>query len=358
MPSRRTFLAGAVSAHLAPSLSWADAGSPAYLSAARAHDDTFHLFGLDADARSLFSIPLPGRGHAAACHPVRPEAVAFARRPGTFALILDCVSGETRAHLTAPDERHFYGHGVFSRDGARLYTTENAFELGEGRVGIWDATDGYRRIGEVWSGGIGPHDIVRLPGSDTLVIANGGIDTHPESGRVKLNLPTMQPNLTYLDAGGAVLERAEADPNLRLNSIRHLAVRSDGLVAFACQWQSDPFAKLVLQGTHRTGETLRWLEGPASQSLPSYAGSIAFSTDGRSLGVTYPRSGGYETWDLASGDLGVHHQLDDACGIAPRQTGFLVTSGTGRIQSIMMAKARSADQAMPVSWDNHLVAVG
>jgi hypothetical protein len=65
----------------------------------------------------VFQIPLPGRGHAAAIHPQKPQAVAFARRPGTFAVVTNCVTGQPSARLSAPAGRHFYGHGAFSRDG-------------------------------------------------------------------------------------------------------------------------------------------------------------------------------------------------------------------------------------------------
>jgi hypothetical protein len=65
----------------------------------------FFLHGLTASGGSAVPDPLPGRGHAAAAHPTRAEAVAFARRPGTFALVIDCATGETRHRLTPPEGR-------------------------------------------------------------------------------------------------------------------------------------------------------------------------------------------------------------------------------------------------------------
>ena len=115
--------------------------------------------------------------------------MAFARRPGTFALVLDCAAGVVLRRLEAPGGRHFYGHGAFLEGGAILATTENAFETGEGRIGLWDAATGYARLGEIPSGGIGPHEAVRLPGIDTLGVANAGIRTHPASGCENLTSP-------------------------------------------------------------------------------------------------------------------------------------------------------------------------
>ena len=51
--------------------------SPAYLAAGKMAAD-FVLHGLTATGQSLFRIPLPARGHAAAAHPELPQAVACA----------------------------------------------------------------------------------------------------------------------------------------------------------------------------------------------------------------------------------------------------------------------------------------
>jgi uncharacterized protein len=92
MATRRAFLAGLAASTL-PRMAWADVGNPAYLAAAKLADETFALHALSAQGRSLFHLPLPARGHAAAAHPVDAVAVAFARRPGTYALVLDMARG-------------------------------------------------------------------------------------------------------------------------------------------------------------------------------------------------------------------------------------------------------------------------
>ncbi|MEX0365976.1 MAG: DUF1513 domain-containing protein, partial [Ruegeria sp.] len=237
MTTRRAFLAGLAATGLAPRASWAELGAPDFLSAALFPDGSYRLAGLRPTGEILFSLPLPARGHAAAAHPHRAEAVAFARRPGTFALVIDCATGQELAHLTAPEGRHFYGHGTFSPDGRLLFTTENDYEAGTGIIGLWDAAKGYTRLGEFSSGWVGPHDMTLMPDGDTLVIANGGIETHPDTGRAKLNLPVMRPNLTYLRLTRPVLDQIEHPGPLHKNSIRHLTPRADRPVRFAIQWQ-------------------------------------------------------------------------------------------------------------------------
>ncbi|TNF21771.1 MAG: DUF1513 domain-containing protein [Rhodobacteraceae bacterium] len=349
---RRAFLASLLASASLPAASWADAGSPAYLAAAREGDGTYALFGLDAACQDIFRIPLPARGHAACAHPAAPEAVAFARRPGTFALVIDCATGQTRHHLQAPEGRHFYGHGVFAREGRILVTTENDIASGEGRLGLWDRQAGYSRIGEIASGGIGPHDILALPG-DLLAVANGGIRTHPDHGRDKLNIPTMRPTLTYMDLSGEVLEQVTLDPALHKASIRHLAWR-DGLLAFAMQWQGPLPDPAPLLGLHRRGSAPLLCAAPEGEHLAmqGYAGSVAISA-GR-IGITSPRGGRLHLFDHGGSFRTSLHRAD-ICGLAAGADGLLATDGRG---GILAAGERFAPLAHAArNWDNHLVRI-
>lgn len=356
MTSRRGFLAGLLAAGLAPRATWASAGSPAYLSAGKDAGGAFFLAGLTETGEILFRHPLPGRGHAAAAHPVRPEAVAFARRPGRFADVIDCRSGAAIARLQPPASHHFYGHGAFSPDGSRLFTTENDYENARGVIGVWDTASGYRRIAAFPSGGIGPHDMLLRRDAPGLVVANGGIETHPDSGRAKLNLPDMRPNLSYLSLDGALQDRMELPQELHLNSIRHLAMRADGTVGFAMQWQGDAAELVPIAGLHTPGTPPRLMADgdPRVLNLNGYGGSIAFSPDGALVGVTSPRGGVLQLMDTASEDLIQEHRMADVCGLAPAPGGFAASTGTGQF----FAVAASGKQPMHragLAWDNHLI---
>jgi hypothetical protein len=353
---RREFLGGLLAAGLIPQPTWADAGSPAFLSAAVSPEGSYILCGIDAALQVRFQIPLPARGHAAAAHPSRPEAVAFARRPGTFAIVIDCVTGQEKARLQAPKGRHFYGHGTFSADGGLLFTTENEYEAGLGRIGVWDARNGYGRIDEWDSGGIGPHDIKRLPGSDTLVVANGGIDTHPDTGRTKLNIPTMAPNLAYIE-DGTVIEAAMLPQDMHKNSIRHLAVNQRGDVAFGMQWQGDQTPQSLV-GIHQRGRAISLTTAPKDnvRQLDGYIGSIAYSDDGNSIAVTSPRGGMVHIYAASNGMLLEDRQLTDVCGVVSFGSTFVLTSGTGALRSITRGVDNFSRQ-VDAKWDNHLVAI-
>ena len=80
-----------------------------------------------------------------------------------------------------------------------LFTTENDYNGKRGVLGIRDSQS-LQPVGEYATDGLDPHDVQLLPDGKTLVVANGGIETHPDFGRRKLNLDTMQPSLVYLDS--------------------------------------------------------------------------------------------------------------------------------------------------------------
>lgn len=351
MTNRRAFIAGILAAGLIPKPTWAEAGNPAFLSAGKKPDGGYVLCGLNSEGLITFERPLPVRGHAAAAHPTLAEAVAFARRPGTYAIVLDCVTGRQKTRLEAPLGRHFYGHGTYAANGELLFTTENDIDTAMGVVGVWDARNEYTRIGEFSSGGIGPHDIKLMPDGKVLVIANGGIETHPETGRLKLNIPMMRSNLSYLDLNGQVLSQFELDAEHQKNSIRHLAVSLDGTVAFAMQWQGDLNENLPLLGIHsQISNETRLISDASILRMSGYLGSVAVTGDGRRIMVTSPRAGLLQ--QFVDTELDSEVQLRDVCGVAASNTGFMVTTGTGLAQPALGESIRH-----PVAWDNHLVPI-
>ncbi|PTE15842.1 DUF1513 domain-containing protein [Pseudogemmobacter blasticus] len=350
MASRRAFLAGLAAAAM-PKPGWAAVGNPAFLAAGKT-GEAYEICGLSEAGEILFRQPLPARGHAAAAHPLRPEAVAFARRPGTFALVLDCVTGAVRHRLTPPEGRQFNGHGAFSADGSLLMTSEVVAEGSAGRIGLWNGRT-YARLGEWDSGGIGPHDMKRLP-TGALVVANGGIATDP-GDRSKLNIDTMRPNLTLLSSDGDVLDQAELDAELHQNSIRHLALTGDG-VAFAMQWEGDAAEPVPLLGLWTPGRA-PVLCPPAEAemfAMKGYAGSIAAGPAG--IGITSPKGGAVMLFDTAGAYLATHRRAD-VCGLAALDSGFLASDGGGALLWVTAAGMEPLTTGGP-QWDNHVVPVG
>lgn len=103
----------------------------------------------------LYKVGLPARGHDIAFSPVSGSLVAFARRPGNFAVAFDVQNERPPQAFKTPPGRHFYGHGAFSPDGNLLFSTANEFLNATGVIGVWSVGANFKRIGEFRSFGIG-----------------------------------------------------------------------------------------------------------------------------------------------------------------------------------------------------------
>ncbi len=314
------------------------------------------LFSLSGDMRS---IELPGRGHDIALHPDGGEWVAFARRPGRFGVAVPVGTSQPVWFATKPD-RHFFGHGVFSADGRLLYSTENDYEGARGMIGVRDVAAGYKQIGEFSAHGMEPHDIALLSDGRTMVIANGGIRTHPDS-EGELNLPDMQPSLVYVDVEtGDLLGEYRLASALHQLSIRHLAIGAGDVVAFGCQYRGPEEDAPPLVGFHRRGEEPVIAPAPSGtqEGLRNYIGSVAADSSGSIVAASAPKGGLVTYWDISSRRyLGVS-DLNDGCGLAPthHQANFLLTSGEGWLATADSSGAMER-QASSFQWDNHAILV-
>ena len=333
-----------------------------YLGTARASDGSFIAALLDPHSQLISTINLPGRGHGIAIHPKRPEYVVFARRPGTFAMVLDGPRLNRIHKITSKPGRHFYGHGCFSRDGTHLFASENDFNRGVGVIGVYNVTDSYRRVGEFSSGGIGPHELRLMPGGEHLVVANGGIRTHPDQGRAKLNLADMRANVCLLDVfTGTVAEILHLDHRYQRLSIRHVDVNSQKVVGLAMQFEGNPAADVPLAALWRCGREIIYLKTPASiePTLRHYTGSIRFDQKGEFVAVTFPR--GYFTglWETATAAFRGGFVTPDSSGISSTSEPgeFLIAGSDGRFRKIAPHQSSSEIDLFidaQYAWDNHV----
>ena len=342
----------------------ADSGITAgdFIAACRRPDGGYSVVVLSLDGTVLRELPLEGRGHDIALDHARGEAVVFARRPGTFALAFDIHGRREPVLFTTPANRHFYGHGFFSRDGRLLYATEHDNDTRDGLIGVYDATGGYRRVGEFPSYGIGPHEAILLADGKTLAIANGGIETHIETGREKLNLSTMEPSLAFVDsANGRLISQHKQSRELHKLSIRHLVQDARGAVWFGCQWEGADADAPELVGCAGLDAPLRVIapSRPMGVALAGYIGAVAVSPDGRLLAASAPRAGRIVYVDTETAAVVGETQLIDSCGVTGVEDGFAMTSGLGIVQKDQPDHTHLATTTFPGrSFDNHLRIVG
>jgi len=358
MPSaaidRRNFVKAAglgFLAALAPrSLMALERADAVYASGIRAADGSFAIATVTERGEIVDQVALPARAHGMAFSASTGKTVAFARRPGTYAMIFDPWNKSEPVVINSREDRHFYGHGAFSPDGRLLYASENDFDGNRGMIGLYDATDRFARIGEFETYGIGPHDMTVSEDGRLLIVANGGIETHPDFGRTKLNLGEMQPSLALIDAAtGALVEKHVLPAEWAELSTRHVDLDGEGRIWFACQYEGHRKDLPPLVGHFAKGEDLSFIDLPeeTTRRLANYVGAIAVNRSEGLVGITSPKGGASVTLDAKSGKVLAETVVPDAAGIAPARSGFAVSSYDGDFLS-----TRS-----DVAWDQHIVRI-
>ena len=332
---RRRFLLGSA---LVPLLARsARAASPLFAATCAEDSGGYALRAFDAAGRMAWRVALPTRGHGMACG--RGRLVAFARRPGDWALVLDAATGAERARIAAPDGLAFNGHGAFSADGRRLFATATRREDDSGWLIVLDAEGGWRPTGLWPSGGSDPHEVLRV--GERLAVANGGL---PE-GEPARHADEVETSLAWLDARSGALLAVERPPeSLRSVSLRHMAAR-DGRVFVVGQDQGPAHSGLPLLAVSR-GDGLDYRATP---SLDGYCGSVAAGA--QALCVASPRAGLAYLLD-ETGAPSARFEMADVCAVAAAPGGgFLIASGRGRLRGPGGAEVETPG----LRWDNHAV---
>jgi hypothetical protein len=264
---------------------------------------------------------------------------------------------QVRTAFATPAGRHLAGHGLFSADGSVVFTSEHEYDTPRGVIGIRDAQD-FRVLGEIDTQGIDPHEFSWLPDGKTLVVANGGILTHPRTFRQKLNIPTMDPSLALIDvASGRCVEQLRLPDHLL--SIRHMAVMHDGSVAVGLQYEGDPLAAPSVVALYRPGEGLRLLPAPesAKQQLHGYVASIAASEPLGLIAAACPQGAGVARWSASTGEFVDFVASAEVYGVAAARDGELLASQRDGTAFSMTAKrsphALPLHLPQPLRWDDH-----
>jgi uncharacterized protein len=363
-PTRRECLFALVGGTLWPG-AWASPApdtSATLVAAWEAHNE--YLVGLIAVGPEHWSVQqavsVPTRPHALLAEP-GGTVLAVARRPGDW--LLRWRPGDQpqqqQWHWIGEDRR-FNGHAVASDDRSQLWTTETDLETAQGRLGMRDPRS-LEKIGEWATHGMDPHELLVLPErlgvfpAGTLLVANGGIPTLPETGRSKRQLERMDPSLVALDPRtGELLGQWRLDDHWL--SIRHLA------------W--DAHAKrlgIALQAEHPVPED-RWRApvlavwdgerlntGPVSPDLRGYGGAVAAAPGGGFL-VGCPRANALAVFS-ANARWTDNLPLPDACAVAAGDGQWWAGGSTGVLHQPMQSDTpaqllAAATRAAP-RWDNH-----
>lgn len=329
------------------------AKQPALIGCAIQGRDRYQVVIADHRGQPIVAHTLPKRGHGVAVQPNGTQAVAFARRPGDYFQPFNYASGEMMSLVVPKADRHFYGHGVYSKDGRYLFVTEGDKTTSQGFIGVYDVAAGYKKVDE-WSGfGIGPHEVILL-GNNQLAIGVGGVHT---LGRTPQNLDSMTPSLSYLNMDGELVDQVGLS-NHHL-SIRHLATDANGAVYCGQQYRGEPDNYPSLVAVHggvfdrksgHSGLTMLNAEPEEWARFNHYIASIAVHDN--TLIATSPRGNCYGIWDLAKNKLLELSSLPDASGVVASDDGFWLSSGAAKVVHQAYDQPRQTFSSN-IHWDNH-----
>ena len=330
-------------------------------SATNTLEDSHFLTELDITTGKTRSQVLPWRGHALV--PVaNGKILLIGRRPAFQCAVVDFALQQLHT-FNATLERHFEGHACWSATDDVLFTTENDYGNARGVIGIRDRQT-WQPVGEYPTYGIGAHDLHLMPDGKTLVVANGGIQTHPDFGRRPLNLDTMQPSLVYIDAAtGKKLDEYRLPD--RFLSIRHLIVTAQGDIGVALQYEGDLYrnqpASLVAWQAYNQELRLLPIDKEQVSAFKGYMADLAWAPQRQLLAVTSPRGGHVTFWDTQEQRFLSSCVLPEPSGIVYQADAatFLVSDTSGGIYQFSAnqqpASANLLYQIPTLQWDNHMI---
>ncbi len=374
MLKRRRFLTQCLAAPLlinySPKLTAASrntSSSIAYLAAAQSRLGEYSLQCFNHGNEILAEHEIPSRGHGFSISP-QGHIAAIARRPADFCLILD-RSGNKLTEFSAHDGRHFYGHGVFDSNGDYLYLTENDFAQARGVIGIYEVRNNYQRIGEFDSYGVGPHMVQLDNTGSQLIVANGGIETHPNTGRKKLNLTTMQPSMVFIDLrSGDLVRKTQLSPQYHKNSIRHFSIATDNTIYIGLQNEGGDKSAALLAKLSPTSSMIEkmTLTEPEARKLNNYVGDICLDQSQQFLVASSPYGNTLLIKSLANNQYS-QIEVADVCAISSTTVDgqFAVSGGDGMIYLLQVSFAETmltnliemANFAGEQHWDNHILVI-
>jgi hypothetical protein len=326
------------------------------VSAAQHKNGEHYVIAVSPTGDVISQTLLPKRAHdTLALVNKKNHVLVFARRPDTFALEINVLTGNVTHSFTSEEGRHFYGHGALSGDGHLLFTTENDYKSGRGIIVVRD-TQNYQVIGEMDSGGVGPHQLKVMPNGKQLVVANGGILTHPDWPRMKLNIDTMAPNLAYIDIQSGAVINTFTPPNHQ-QSIRHIDVNEHGIVIAGIQFQGDKRNQLPLIYIHNGEDALQPMQAPEAvwHSMRQYTASVI--VNGNEAYVSCPKGDMITHWSIDTKTLLAKKTLNDVAGIAQGaglSRGPTFSSGLGKLVSLAPNTEIKVSQ---FKFDNHMISL-
>lgn len=268
--------------------------------------------------------------------------LAVARRPGDWILRWWPDGARPPQWQWTSADRRVTGHAVRTPDGRHVLTGEADQDRGAGLVVVREARS-LEPVAEWPTDGIDVHQML-FDRDGTLVVANGGVPTRPESGRVKDTVAALDSSIVRLDAatGARLGQWRLADPML---SLRHLAWCGP-LLGVALQSEHADASERARAPLLAVFDGERLTAHAAEPPLAGYGGDICALPDGWAVSAT--RRAAVARYDTRGNLVGLQ-PLPEACALA-------VADGRpciGGRDNVIGARAETPVPLPQLRLDNH-----
>ncbi|GKT20616.1 DUF1513 domain-containing protein [Acidovorax sp. SUPP3334] len=322
--------------------------------------------GQNTPLQVAHALDIPTRAHGL-CPLPDGSIVAASRRPGDWLVRWWPDAAREPVWQWSDGARSFNGHVIASPDGRLLYATETDAETGQSFAVQRNAQT--LETLQAWpTQGIDAHELIwdrrtLAGGFPTLLVANGGVPTAPETGRVKRALDTMDSSIVRLHGRtGEVLGQWRLDD--RRLSLRHLAWNSEGTVlgiALQAEHDGQTLREAAPVLALFDGKGLQAAAPPPAQlrgGLRGYGGSIAATREG--WAVSCPKAQGIAAF-CTQGEWQRLIALPEVCALAVQGTALWAAGLDHTLEEALKTAPRSHAHHGELSKarvDNHWVLAG
>jgi uncharacterized protein len=242
----------------------------------------------------VLNIPTSFFPHGFAIDPREKSRVIAFEKIGPGSCEFDLSKRSLIRPLAPAANRIFYGHGVFSADGSRLYATEINLMTGEGLMAVYDGKT-LKYLGDFPTFGSHPHDCSLTANGKVLVVTNGGDD---EKGPRK-------PNVSYIDLATYQLIAQWQVPDKAFNAGHVQLTPDDSSIVISAPRRglSQEFLGAIHRNDYQTkNQTMRRAgkDSALADKLFGEALSCTLVAEKDFFAVTHPTPGLLTFWKLST----------------------------------------------------------
>lgn len=280
--------------------------------------------------------------HGIAIDPLNANRVISFEKKGRGACEINLKKGAVTKNIPTLQSRHFYGHGIFSPDGQKLFSTETYLRNEKGAIIIRNGTS-LEVIGEFPSYGENPHDCKLHDNGQVLAVTNAGTKRPKNSGA----------SVCYIDLNSQELIERVNIPAQHLNA-GHLAHdHSNNLVVSSAPRDGLPHRSIGGVTIRKSGSQPSYMDTPQSVSsqLTGEALSIAIHTDLGIAAITHPDANTITLWSLKAQKLIKAIKLSKVRGATTSKDGkyFIFSYGANTELAFLNAKTLAFSHQQRIS---------